>query len=146
MKTKDSTIMFAVSAVIALAAFIILVASVYSKMFYEKRINNLMNGSSNQLTEAYILLLDPSPFAGYTNIDGSSILTSTLSVLNTHYALNSQIDEKYIEDVKTLLGYRMMGTTLGLRSSVYFFLISAALSIAGLISRKKENSLKQNDR
>ena len=142
MKTKDSTIMFCTSAVIAIAAAVILTLSLYSKLFYENRIRDLMQGPSENLTEAYILLLDPSPFAGYSNIDGASVLAPTLSVLKTHYALNGQIDEKYIEDVKTLLGYRMMGTNLGLKSSIYFFLISAALSISGIICRKKEITIK----
>jgi hypothetical protein len=84
-------------------------------------------------------LMNPSPFAGYTGLDGTSVVVEEpLAILNHEYKVNGAISTEYIEYLEMLLAYRMLGTELGMKTAFYFFLIAGAMALLGFISRYRK--------
>ncbi len=124
MKINDNKILAAFTITALAVALILASISSYSLFSVEPKITGLLS-SPDTLKEAYIELREPQLFAGYKNWDreGNGVFNSIRFFDNrVFYGAGIRLEEKpYLE---LLLKRRHSGAMLGMKTAVFFLIIS----------------------
>jgi hypothetical protein len=122
--------------------------SLYSVIFVEKEVKQLLGTKVEQetdqsinYTKAYMKLRSPQIFAGYDFFDAEdSDIKKILSYFDSKISSNENgntIDADDVEYLYVLLDRRMYGSSLGIKTSL-FFLITSLFGLLAFLYEKKQ--------
>jgi hypothetical protein len=137
MKKPDDKIIYIVFIAATLVAALFFGGiSLYSRISVEPKAASLIENAgddSSKLNEAYILLRDPQLFAGYKYWDSDGIpARNTLRYFDNKLFNGKDIVSAEKPYLKILLGRRIAGSTLGIKTA-FFFLGFAVIGAAAFI-------------
>ena len=128
-------------AIVCLAISAILASvSLYSILFVEKEVKQLLAAEADQVNygKAYLKLRNPQIFAGYEFFDiEDSVIKKILSYFDSKIASNEAIDEQDSEYLFVLLDRRMLGSSLGIKTSIFVLILSVLSFLAFFYEKKR---------
>ena len=128
-------------AIVCLAISAILACvSLYSILFVEKEVKQLLAAEADQVNygKAYLKLRNPQIFAGYEFFDiEDSVIKKILSYFDSKIASNEAIDEQDAEYLFVLLDRRVLGSSLGIKTSIFVLILSILSFLAFLYEKKR---------
>ena len=140
-KINDSRIYFYSAIVTLFLAVVLAVVGAVSRYGVEEQVQSLLSAEENidkNFRKAYILLRDPHVFAGYENYDSDGLTVKNTLLYFDKKVYNSlpfSLEEKRYLDL--LLERRQKGSTLSLKTAVYFIMLSIVLWAVFLYERRK---------
>ena len=140
-KITDSKLYLGFTIVCISISVILASVSLYSILFVEKEVKQLLLAETEQsenFGKAYLKLRTPQIFAGYDFFDfDDAVIKKILSYFDSKTASNELIDEQDAEYLYVLLDRRMLGSSLGIKTSVFFLILSVLGLIAFLYEKRR---------
>jgi len=149
MKKIIDTKLYLGFAIVALSLSVVLACvSLYSIVFVEKEVKQLLMSDpdeSENFAKAYLKLRSPQIFAGYDFFDfDDSVIKKILSYFDSKISANESIDAQDAEYLYALLDRRMLGSSLGMKTSVFLLILSLLGSLAFLYEKRDEKKRYSN--
>ena len=142
-KIIDSKLYLGFAIVCLAISAILACVSLYSILFVEKEVKQLLTiepykDKSGDYGKAYLKLRNPQIFAGYEFFDvEDSVIKKILSYFDSKIASNEAIDEQDSEYLFVLLDRRVLGSSLGIKTSIFVLILSILSFLAFLYEKKR---------
>ena len=141
-KTIDSKLYLWFTIVCLGICIILAGVSLYSVIFVESKVKQLLVAETDQsvnYNEVYMKLRRPQIFAGYKFFDAeSSVIERTISYFDSKLSSDENIEELDLYYLNKLFERRIAGSRLGIKTSVFFLILSIAGLLAFLYERRYE--------
>ena len=141
-KTIDSKLYLWFTIVCLGVCIILAGVSLYSVIFVESEVKQLFAAETDQsinYNEAYIKLRSPQIFAGYEFFDiEDSDIKKILNYFDSKISSDESIEGADVEYLYILIERRMSGSRLGIKTSVFFLILSISGLLALLYERRYE--------
>jgi hypothetical protein len=135
-KINDKKIYLSMMFIPLLLAVFLGGVSLYSRLIVEPRVKKLL-ASESTFKEAYLLLREPQVFAGYKYWDSDGMaVKNTLRYFDNKLFNGYDIKPDELIYLELVFKRRVSGSELGIKSSLFFLIISFAGSVAYIIERR----------
>jgi len=135
-KPNDIKIYISMIIIPLLLAIILGGVSLYSRLIIEPKVKKLL-ASESTMKDGYLLLREPQIFAGYKYWDSDGMaVKNTLRYFDNKLFNGADIKPEERIYLELVFKRRVSGSELGIKSSLFFLIISFAGTIAYFIERK----------
>lgn len=135
-KTNDIKIYLSLMLIPLFIAIIVGGVSLYSRLIIEPKAKNLLSSEST-MKEGYILLREPQIFAGYKYWDSDGMaVKNTLRYFDNKLYNGGVIKPEERIYLELILKRRISGSDLGIKTSLFFLMLSLMGTVAYVIERR----------
>jgi len=140
-KINDTKIYLSLIIVPLIIASLIGGVSMYSKLIVEPEVKALL-ASDATMKQAYLLLREPQIFGGYKYWDSDGMaVRNSLRYFDSKLLKGEEITSDERVYLELVLKRRISGSELGIKTTLFLLLVSAAGCAAYLIERIKNKSI-----
>jgi len=140
-KINDTKIYLSLIIVPLITASLIGGVSMYSKLIVEPEVKALL-ASDATMKQAYLLLREPQIFGGYKYWDSDGMaVRNSLRYFDSKLLKGEEITSDERVYLELVLKRRISGSELGIKTTLFLLLVSAAGCAAYLIERIKNKSI-----